>query len=209
MSRRGVLIVISGFAGAGKGSIVKKLVSQYENYALSISMTTRSPRPGEVDGREYFFVTKEEFEQAIKDDKLVEHANYVGNYYGTPREYVERQLDLGKDVILEIETNGALQIKKKFPDAVLVFVTPPSATVLHERLIGRGTETPEIVAKRMAKASEESTLMCQYDFILVNDDLDACTKEMHNIVRATHHTPGCDKEFLEKIKEELKAYSRP
>lgn len=209
MSQKGVLIVVSGFAGAGKGSIVKKLVAEYENYSLSVSMTTRNPRPGEVDGREYFFVTKEQFEQAISDDKLVEYANYVGNYYGTPKEYVDSQLNMGKDVILEIETNGALQIKKKFPESVLVFVTPPSATVLHERLIGRGTETPEVVAKRMAKASEESMLMEKYDFILVNDDLNACTEELHNIVRAMHRSPGCDTEFLEKIKKELEVFARP
>lgn len=127
MDNQGVLAVISGFSGAGKGTLMRALLERYDNYALSISATTRAPREGEVDGREYFFKTREEFEQMIEHDELVEYAQYVGNYYGTPKEYVFSNLKAGKDVLLEIEIQGALKIKKKFPEAVLIFVTPPSA----------------------------------------------------------------------------------
>ena len=139
MNKKGVLIVLSGFSGAGKGTIVKKLLSTYDNYALSISMTTRNPRPGEEHGREYFFVEREVFEEHIAKDELVEYAQYVGNYYGTPKAYVEEQLANGKDVILEIEIQGALKIKERFPQALLLFVTTKSAEVLRDRLVGRGT----------------------------------------------------------------------
>ena len=126
VNQKGILIVVSGFAGTGKGTLMKRLLQDYDNYALSVSMTTRSPRPGERDGIEYFFVTKEAFEEKIAQDGLVEYACYVGNYYGTPRAYVEEKLGEGKDVILEIEIQGALKIKEKFPDSVLIFVMPPS-----------------------------------------------------------------------------------
>lgn len=207
MVQRGALIVVSGFAGAGKGTIVKRMLANDPNFALSISMTTRNPRNGEENGREYFFVTKEEFEDAIAKDLLLEHACYVGNYYGTPRRYVEEMLGKGRDVILEIEAQGALQIKDKFPDAVLVFITPPGADVLKQRLEGRGTETPEVVAKRMHRASEEAELIEKYDFLLVNDDIDKCTDEMLELVRACHHAPECNQVFLERLKEELKAFA--
>ena len=127
MKRKGILIVVSGFSGAGKGTLMKQLVHSYDNYALSVSMTTRKPRPGEEEGREYFFVTRQEFERQIEEGGLIEHASYCGNYYGTPREYVRRQLEKGKDVILEIEIQGALKIKEKFPTALLLFVMPPNA----------------------------------------------------------------------------------
>lgn len=206
MIQKGVLLVVSGFSGAGKGTVVKKIMNDYDNYSLSISMTTRSPREGEVDGREYFFVTKEKFEDAIKNDELLEHACYVNNYYGTPRKYVEQQLELGKDVILEIETNGALQIKKKFPEAILIFVTPPSAGVLHGRLTGRGTETSEIIADRMKKANEEALLMQKYDYILVNDELDKCVDDLNTIIKVAHQNPKNNEAFIETIKKELEVY---
>lgn len=206
MSERGALIVVSGFAGAGKGSVVKQIVSKYPNYALSISMTTRSPRPGEVDGREYFFVTKDEFEEAISDRKLLEYANYVGNYYGTPKEYVEEQLNLGKDVILEIEIQGALQVKSRFPDAVLMFVTPPSAQELYKRLTGRATETQAIIDKRMSRAFEESKIMDRYDYLLINDNLDECVETLHSLIEAAHHAPSCNIGFIENIGKELEAF---
>lgn len=207
MVQKGALIVVSGFAGAGKGTIVKKMLAQNPNFALSISMTTRSPRNGEENGREYFFVTKEEFEDAIDKHMLLEYANYVGNYYGTPKKYVEEMLESGRDVILEIETQGALQIKTRFPEAVLVFVTPPSSDVLKKRLEGRGTETPEVVAKRMHRASEEVEFIERYDFLLVNDDLDKCTAEMLDLVKACHHAPNCNEVFIGQLKEELKAFA--
>jgi len=206
MIQKGVLIVVSGFSGAGKGTIVKKLINEYENYSLSISMTTRAPREGELNGREYFFVTKDEFEKAIDNSELLEYACYVGNYYGTPKKYVEQQLEAGKNVILEIETQGALQVKKRFPHAVLVFVTPPTAGILYDRLAGRKTESSEVVADRMRKAGEEAELMPQYDFILVNDELDKCIVDLNALIEATKHSPSCNEEFLSKIKKGLEEY---
>ena len=140
MREKGILIVVSGFSGSGKGTIMKELLKQYDNYALSISATTRNPRPGEEDGREYFFKTVEDFEKMIAKEELIEYARYVDNYYGTPRAYVEEQLEAGKDVILEIEIQGALKVKEKFPDTLLLFVTPPSAEELKSRLAGRGSD---------------------------------------------------------------------
>ena len=142
---RGILTVISGFSGSGKGTIMKALLERHQNYALSVSATTRSPREGEVDGREYFFKTKEEFQEMISKNQFIEYAQYVDHYYGTPRGYVERCLSEGRDVILEIEVQGARKVKEMIPEAVLVFVTPPSARELRERLIGRGTETMEVI----------------------------------------------------------------
>ena len=156
MNTHGILIVVSGFSGSGKGTIMKELLKRYDNYALSISATTRAPSEGETDGREYFFKTREEFEKMIAKEELIEYAEYVNNYYGTPRAYVEEQLTAGKDVILEIEIQGALKVKKKFPDTLLLFVTPPSAEELRKRLIGRGTETMEVIEQRMQRAIEES-----------------------------------------------------
>lgn len=205
MVRKGVLIVISGFSGAGKGTIVKRIVKELENLSLSISMTTRAPREGETDGKDYFFVTKEEFEKAISEDALIEHANYVGNYYGTPKKYVENELSLGHDVILEIEIQGALQIKEKYKDAVLVFVTPPSATVLKNRLVSRGTETDEVINNRMKRAYEESDFIEKYDYLLINDDLEKCVENMKNLIDAFHHAPACNEEFTKQFKEDLKA----
>ena len=174
MTNKGILIVVSGFYGAGKGTLMKRLMETYDNYALSISMTTRAPREGERHGVEYFFATREEFEKKIAEDKLIEYASYCDNYYGTPREYVEEQLAAGKDVILEIEIQGALKVKKKFPNSLLLFVTPPNAKELERRLVGRGTETPEVIEKRLSRASEESEGIEAYDYIVVNDDLEEC-----------------------------------
>ena len=136
MREKGILIVVSGFSGSGKGTIMKELLKQYDNYALSISATTRNPRPGEEDGREYFFKTVEDFEKMIAKEELIEYARYVDNYYGTPRAYVEEQLEAGKDVILEIEIQGALKVKEKFPDTLLLFVTPPMYSVAFRVLAG-------------------------------------------------------------------------
>ncbi len=208
MKHRGILIVISGFSGAGKGTLMKELLSQYDNYALSISMTTRAPRTGETDGKEYFFVTKDAFEEKIKEDGLIEYASYCDNYYGTPRAYVESQLEAGKDVILEIEIQGALQIRKKFPETLLLFVTPPSAQELKRRLVNRGTETMDVIEKRMTRAIEESKGMEDYDFIVVNDQLERCTKELHEIIQAAHYTAGRNHSFIEEIKEELNALAK-
>ncbi len=204
MSDRGILIVVSGFSGSGKGTLMKELLKRYPDiYALSISATTRAPREGEEDGREYFFISKDEFEKMIAKDELIEYARYVENYYGTPRRYVEEKMKQGKDVILEIEIQGALKVKKAFPDTLLLFVTPPSAEELQSRLIGRGTETMEVIRSRMDRACEEAQGMELYDYLIVNDDLDACVEEMHSIIRGEHRRTSRNADFMEKIKEDL------
>ena len=165
MSNKGKLVVVSGFSGAGKGTLMKALMEQYgDDYALSVSATTRDPRPGEKDGIDYFYVTTEKFKQMIEADELIEYAQYVKNYYGTPKAYVQQQLDLGKNVILEIEIQGALKIKKQFPDTILLFVTAPDAKTLRDRLVGRGTETQDVINARLARACEESEGIENYDY---------------------------------------------
>ena len=204
MNKRGILVVVSGFAGAGKGTLMKNLIGKYEGYALSVSATSRAPRPGEEDGVSYFFKTREEFENMIAADELLEHAEYVGNYYGTPKKFVDEQLDNGRDVILEIEIQGAMQIKKKFPEALLMFVMPPSAKILKERLVGRGTETAEVIEKRMKRAAEESEGIENYDFIVVNDDIDECTEKMHQMIQSSKYTPSRQEAFITQVRAELK-----
>ena len=207
MSRKGVLAVVSGFSGAGKGTLMKALLSEHaDQYALSISATTRGPREEEVDGREYFFKTKDQFEQMIAEDALIEHACYVGNYYGTPKSYVMEQLEAGKNVILEIEIQGALKVKERFPDTLLLFVTPPSAGELERRLRGRGTETDEVIKSRLKRAVEEAEFMDRYDYILVNDDLETCVQEMHELIQAQRHKTSQNQEFIVKMKEDLKQF---
>ena len=203
---KGILLVISGFAGTGKGTLVHELLEKYDNYALSVSATTRAPRPGEIDGVHYFFKSKEEFEEMIHENRLIEYASYVENYYGAPKEYVQQQLENGKDVILEIEIQGALKIKEQFPDTLLLFMVPPSASVLEERLRGRGTETDEVVRKRLHRAVEESEFIEQYDYLIVNDDLETCVKETHEIIQSQHHRVDQRREFIDTLKEDLKRF---
>lgn len=197
------MIVVSGFSGAGKGTLMKRLVEKYDGYALSVSATTRAPRPGEQDGREYFFLSREQFEQKIADHALIEYADYCGNYYGTPRDYVERELAKGYDVILEIEIQGALNIRKQYPDALLLFVSTPSAKELRRRLSGRGTETKEVIDKRLRRAVKEAEGIEEYDYIVINDDLETCVSQMHDIIEAAHHTPGRNEAFIQKMRSEL------
>ena len=205
MENKGILIVVSGFSGAGKGTIMRALLDKYEEtYALSVSATTRDPRPGEVEGREYFVRTVEEFEKMIAKEDLIEYAKYVDNYYGTPRTYVEEQLERGRDVILEIEIQGALKVKEKFPETLLLFVTPPSAAELKRRLEGRGTETPEVIASRMKRAREEAEYMDRYDYLIINDDLNECVEEMHQIIQGEHRRSYRNNAFMEHMKEDLK-----
>ena len=206
MKHKGILIVVSGFSGVGKGTLMKQLVHSYDNYALSVSMTTRQPRPGETDGKEYFFVSKENFEKKIEEKGLIEYACYCGNYYGTPKEYVEKQLEKGKDVILDIEIKGALKVKEQFPTALLLFVMPPSAQELKRRLEGRGTETKEVIDKRLKRASEEAEGIENYDFIVINDKLEECVKEMHGLILAAHETPERNQEFIDNMRKELEAF---
>ena len=205
---KGILTVISGFSGAGKGTLVKKLLEEQADFALSVSMTTRNPRPGEVDGVHYFFTDHEKFEQTIAENGLIEYAQYCGNYYGTPRKYVEEQLAAGKNVILEIEIQGAMKIKELFPESLLLFVTPPSAAELERRLKGRGTETDEVIAGRLARAYEESQGVDAYDYIVINDDLDVCVAEVVRLVEAARREPVRMREFLADMTEQLKDYSK-
>ncbi len=206
LNDKGILIVLSGFSGAGKGTLVKKLLETYDNYALSVSMTTRAPREGEQEGVHYFFANKAQFEEKIRNNGFIEYAQYCDNYYGTPKAYVEEQLAAGKNVILEIEIQGALQIKKLFPESLLLFVTPPTAAELERRLKGRGTETDEVIAKRLARASEESEGIEAYDYIVVNDNLETCVEELHQIVKAARAVPVRREAFIKEIREELKGF---
>lgn len=203
MKGRGTLIVISGFAGSGKGTITKELIKRYDNYCVSVSATTRAPRPGEVDGREYFFVTKDKFEDMISGGELLEHAKYVENYYGTPKFYVDKMLSEGKDVILEIEYIGAFNAKNVFPDAVLCFITPPSVEEVYNRLKGRNTETEEVIIKRIERGSEEAAIMDKYDYIFINDDLESTINNIHNTIQSSKNSANAKKEFIEKLKLEF------
>ena len=205
MSEQGILVVISGFSGAGKGTLLKAMMEKYHNYALSISATTRSPREGEQNGKEYFFVNRESFEKMIEEGQLIEYAQYVNNYYGTPRQYVFQQMADGKDVILEIEIQGALKIKEQFPEALLLFVMPPNADELKRRLVGRGTETTEVIEARLHRAQEEASGIDSYDYILINDNLEQCVEDMHQLIQAQHNRVSNNLDFIEQIKMELRS----
>ncbi len=203
---QGSLVVVSGFSGAGKGTVMKRLLEKYDNYALSVSATTRQPREGEQEGVSYFFKTPDAFSDMIAKGELIEYANYCGNFYGTPKSYVEQQLQAGKDVLLEIEVQGALKVKAQIPDAVLVFITPPSMLELEARLRGRQTETEDVIAKRMARAKEEAGIMEQYDYLVVNDALETCVDELHGLIQKQHDRISQQKAFIDKIRQELSIY---
>lgn len=205
MSEKGILTVISGFSGVGKGTIVKKLLAEHSNYAVSISATTREPRTGEENGREYFFLTKEQFESMIEDDGLIEYAKYVDNYYGTPRKYVEGKLSEGKDVILEIDAQGAMQIKKQYPDAVLIFIVPPTADVLRDRLKGRGTESEEKITERLKRAAKETEFIPHYEYVVINDDLDNAVLDVHEIIQSAHKRRTENETFLTVLSAQIKS----
>lgn len=205
---RGILVVVSGFSGSGKGTVMKRLMEKYDNYALSVSATTRAPRSGETDGKEYFFRTREEFEKLIREDALIEYAQYVGNYYGTPRSYVEEQLAAGRDVILEIEIQGARKIKAKIPEVLRVFVTPPSMEELKSRLVGRGTETPEVIESRLARAAQEAEGVEEYDYILINDDLEEAVDHLHEMICSEHSRIARNKDFVRTIQEEAHRFEK-
>ncbi len=201
---RGLLIVVSGFSGVGKGTLTKELLKRFpEEYALSVSATSRKPRAGEEDVREYFFKTREEFEEMIDKGELVEYACYNGNYYGTPAAYVREQLEKGMNVILEIEVQGGMQIKKLYPDTMLLYVMPPSAEELVKRLTGRGTETPEQIHGRLTRAIDEAAYVTSYDTTLVNDDFETCLNEMHEVTLERQKEMNERRSFAEEIKNEL------
>ena len=202
--KKGLLIVISGFSGVGKGTVVKELVKKY-GYSLSVSATTRAPRPGEVDGREYYFKSVADFRNLIDYNGFIEWAQYVENYYGTPRKFVEDEMAQGHDVILEIEVQGAMNIREQYPDSVLIFVSAPSAESLRDRLAGRGTESEEVIDKRMNRAAEESEAMKEYDYIVVNDVLDDCVETVNSIIVGNKCLRENNLRFIEDIKKELHA----
>lgn len=199
--RKGLLFIVSGPAGSGKGTVVNELIAKHPSLTLSISATTRQPRPGEVDGVHYHFISKEEFEQRIKDGKMLEYATYSGNYYGTPQKEVEEAMREGKDVILEIEVAGAMQIKEKIKDSVAIMLTPPSRDVLEARLRGRGTETEDVIKWRLERAKEELSLMPQYDYSVINEDnkSDECAEMIYTIIKAEHQRTIYTSQIIEKF----------
>lgn len=186
MQEKGRLIVISGPSGAGKSTVVFKAIRDRQDFCFSTSVTTRAPRPGEVDGREYFFIDRVRYDQMVLQDELLEHAEYVSNGYGTPRFFVEQKLSEGMNVVLDIEIQGARQVREKMPEAVLVFVIPPSMEELRRRLVGRGTDSPEAIEGRLLRAREEYAEADFYDYLIVNDDADEAAADFSAIVRAEH-----------------------
>ena len=209
MEKRGSLLVISGFSGVGKGTVAKKLVEKY-GYSLSISATTRQPRDGEVDGREYFFKTVDDFKNLIDYNGFIEYARYVDNYYGTPRKFVEDELAAGHNVILEIEVQGAFNIKKQYEDALLIFITAPSAAAIKERLVGRGTESEEVINKRLNRAKEESEDMDKYDYIVLNEDgkVSECAENIHHIIESEKKKAIYGGTLIADLREGLAAYKK-
>ena len=202
MDRPGILIVMSGFSGAGKGTIVKSLLEKHDIF-LSISCTTRKPREGEVDGKDYYFVTREEFEKMIREGEMIEWAEYAGNYYGTPKKAVNDRLAEGKDVLLEIEVQGGMQVKKLFPEAVLLFVVPPSADELLNRLRTRGTENESQIGLRLEQTVREIEYIKDYDYIVLNDQLDKAVQTVLNIMESQRIRPVFQKESIEGLKLDL------
>ncbi len=214
--KKGVVTVISGFSGSGKGTVVKKIMSEYpDRFRLSVSVTTRQPRDKEVPGVDYYYIGQEEYDRMVKEDRLLEHAEYAGGCYGTPREFVEENLNAGRDVILEIEQRGAFQIKEILPDAVLIFLTAPSADALVSRLHNR-KETDDFIAKRMAKSVQEASNISRYDYLVVNDTVEQCVQDVIRILDSERqHTDDSrdlrisnHEDFISGMQEQLEAYRK-
>ena len=199
MSEKGKLIVISGPSGAGKSSVVNRAIQGRSDMCFSTSVTTRNPRPGDVDGKDYFFITPERFHEMVEQDELLEHAEYVAHSYGTPRAFVEKQMDAGFNVILDIEVQGARQVKEKMAEAVLIFILPPSMEELRRRLVNRGTDSSEVIEARLKRAREELKEAERYDYIIINDDLELASREFAAILTAEHCRYLHRKSFLETI----------
>ena len=217
MSKRGLLIIYTGPSGCGKGTVMAKFLPKNPETRMSVSCTTRAPRQGEIDGVHYFYITREKFEAMIAENAFLEYAEYAGNYYGTPKKAVTDMLDAGKNVILEIEIQCALKIKEKFPETVLMFITAPSAEELKDRLIGRGTETQEVIDARMSRAYEESLGVENYDYLVINDDLDACVELVHDIIQKerakdtevhAENRVSANIEFINNMRKELLSFSK-
>ena len=196
MQEKGKLIVISGPSGAGKSTVVFKAIEGREDVCFSTSVTTRKPRPGEVDGREYFFVDLDRFKEMVENDELLEHAEYVANSYGTPRAYVDEKLNAGLNVLLDIEVQGARQIREKKPDAVMIFIIPPSLEELERRLKGRGTDTERAIEARLIRARQEYQEADFYDYLIINDDADKAARELSAIILAEHCRAADRMEYL-------------
>lgn len=205
MKQQGILTIVSGFSGVGKGTIMGRLLEEHPHeYCLSVSATTRAPRNGEVDGVNYFFVSRDQFESMIRENKLLEYAQYVDNYYGTPKDFVVDRLNQGINVILEIEMQGALKIKQQYPEALLIFVAPTKASDLADRLSGRGTETLEQINSRLARAAQETVYMKDYDYIVVNDVIERATQEIHEIITNEKDRVVRRTEFIDVLTQDLK-----
>ena len=199
LKQKGILFVLSGPSGVGKGTVRQRLFEQETSLKYSVSATTRKKRPGEKEGVDYFYKTEEEFKKMIVNGELLEYAQYVNNYYGTPKKYVEEQISLGNDVFLEIEVQGALQVKRNFPEGVFIFLCPPSLEELKNRIINRGTETDSLIKNRLKEASKEIEMMSEYDYVVVNDDVDKAVEKVKAIIVSEH----CKRERIEKIYKKI------
>lgn len=197
------IVIISGYSGCGKGTVISRLMEKYGNYAFSVSMTTRDPRDNEIDGVHYHFVTNERFEKMISEAGFLEYAGYTDNYYGTPAAFVHENLAAGRDVLLDIEVQGAMQIREKIPEAILIFVSTPTAAELENRLVSRGTETPARVSKRLKRAVEESTEIWRYDHFVINDTVEEAADKINGIIREGAVAPLPSREFMETFTKEL------
>ena len=199
LKQKGILFVLSGPSGVGKGTVRQRLFEQETSLKYSVSATTRKKRPGEKEGVDYFYKTEEEFKKMIENGELLEYAQYVNNYYGTPKKYVEEQIALGNDVFLEIDVQGALQVKRNFPEGVFIFLCPPSLEELKNRIINRGTETDNLIKNRLKEASKEIEMMSEYDYVVVNDDVDKAVEKVKAIIVSEH----CKRERIEKIYKKI------
>ena len=202
MSNKGLLIVFSGPSGVGKGTVLKEYLKKFPNTAFSVSATTRAPREGEVDGQHYYFMTRSDFDQLVDQGGFLEHAQFAGNCYGTPRGPVDKNLEQGIDVVLEIEVQGALQVKEKCPDAILIFVMPPSYAELRRRLIGRGTEDMATVERRLSNAAREMGIAKEYDYIVINDSVEDAALQLENIICAAKHSAKFLKQFIDEVEHD-------
>ncbi len=209
MKNKGTLVVISGFSGAGKGTVSRALVEKF-GYSLSISATTREPRDGEQDGKDYYFKSEDDFLRLIDYNGFIEYARYVDHYYGTPRKFVEEELAAGKVVILEIEVQGAMKVKAQYPEAILLFITAPSVEILRNRLIGRGTEEPAVVEKRMKRAAEEAESISRYEFMVCNEEgrLEECMNTIHSIIESESCRIERQQDFIQSLKDGLTEYEQ-